>query len=424
VRVLSKAKVKRKREKGYLAPLSSLRSLTQGGSLLRSCFASCVFPFAFLLFTFSFPALPEAAQQTADPSVSPADRWTHFRGSQLLTGVSASRLPEKLAVAWTYEAGESIESSAAIVDGSVYVGTQAGELLALELATGKLQWKYKTTAGIAESSPAVEGGLVYIGDSAGVVHAVDAHTGKGAWTFKTESEIKSSPVVIDGKVLIGSYDQHLYALEAKTGKLLWKLEAAGPVHSTAGVLDGTAFVSGCDGQLRGVRISDGKQLLHVDAGAYTGASPALEAGSNSAASRRAAYFGTFENEVLGVDLSAQKPAWRYEHPERRFPFYSSAALFEGKIILGGRDKLVHALDARTGMSLWTFATRARVDSSPAISAGRVYVGSNDGRLYVLDVNTGKKLSEFEAGAPLSASPAIASGYLVIGSQDGVLYALK
>ena len=369
--------------------------------------------------------LAQAPPSSSDLATSPADRWTHFRGSQLLTGVSASRLPEKLTVAWTYEAGESIESSAAIVDGVVYVGTQAGELLALELATGKLQWKYKATSGIGESSPAVASGLVYIGDSAGVLHAVDARTGKGAWTFKTESEIKSSPVVIDGKVLIGSYDQHLYALDAGSGKLLWKLEAAGPVHSTAGVLDGTAYVSGCDGQLRGVRIGDGKQLLHVDAGAYTGASPALESSSSPAMpGRRFAYFGTFENEVLGVDLAAQKAAWRYEHPERKFPFYSSAALFEGKIILGGRDKLVHALDARTGKSLWTFTTRARVDSSPAISAGRVYVGSNDGKLYVLDVNTGKKLSEFEAGAPLSASPAIASGYLVIGSQDGVLYALK
>lgn len=365
--------------------------------------------------------LAQAPQQPVESlTVSPADQWSHFRGSQFLTGVSAGSLPEKLSVAWTYETGESIESSAAIVEGSVYFGSQAGELIALELATGKLRWKYATKSGVGESSPTVAGGLVYVGDLSGVVHAVDARTGKGVWTFKTEMEIKASPVVIDGKVLIGSYDEHLYALNARSGALVWKVQAQGPVHSTAGVLDGIAYVSGCDAQLRGVRVSDGKQVLKVDAGAYTGASPALE----RSGARRFAYFGTFENEVLGVDLAAQKTAWHYQHPERKFPYYSSAALADGVVVLGGRDKMVHALDGRTGKALWTFTTRARVDSSPAIASGRVYVGSNDGKLYVLDLKTGAKLWEFEAGAPLSASPAIASGYLVIGSQDGVLYALR
>lgn len=373
------------------------------------------------LVTFSAGGWAQAEQAPADSNtVSPSNQWSHFRGSGYLTGVSASPLPEKLTVAWTYEAGESIESSAAIVDGTVYVGTQAGELLALELATGKLRWKYQTKGAIGESSPAVADGVVYIGDLSGVVHAVEASTGKGVWTFTAESEIKASPIVVDSKVLIGSYDEHLYALNGKTGALEWKLQAQGPVHSTAGVLDGVAYVSGCDGQLRGARVRDGKQLLQVDAGAYTGASPAIE----RQGARRMAYFGTFENEVLGVKLAAQSVAWRYQHPERKFPFYSSAALAEGIAVLGGRDKIVHALDVRTGKALWTFATRARVDSSPAISSGRVYIGSNDGKLYVLDLKTGKKLSEFEAGAPLSASPAIASGYLVIGSQDGVLFALK
>jgi outer membrane protein assembly factor BamB len=84
--------------------------------------------------------------------------------------------------------------------------------------------------------------------------------------------------------------------------------------------------------------------------------------------------------------------------------------------------MVHALDATTGHALWTFTTRARVDSSPAAADGRVYIGSNDGRLYVLDLESGEKLWEFDAGAPLSTSPAIAEGRIVIGSQDGLLFA--
>src|SRR5688500_8759750 len=131
------------------------------------------------------------------PAGAPADRWPQFRGSPALLGTSPAALPDKLKVLWTYEAGEAIESSAAIADGVVYVGAQPGELHAVGLADGKLRWKYKASPeGIGESSPAVAGGLVYFGDLGSMVHAVDAATGKAAWTFKTGGEIKSSPVVV------------------------------------------------------------------------------------------------------------------------------------------------------------------------------------------------------------------------------------
>ena len=56
---------------------------------------------------------------------------------------------------WTFEAGDAVESSAAIAGGVAYVGSQKGELLALDLATGKPRWRYKTVEGVGESSPAV-----------------------------------------------------------------------------------------------------------------------------------------------------------------------------------------------------------------------------------------------------------------------------
>ena len=127
------------------------------------------------------------------------------------------------------------------------------------------------------------------------------------------------------------------------------------------------------------------------------------------------------NEVIGLAISSQEIIWRYEHPQRHFPFYSSALNIDGKVIIGGRDRIVHAIDEKSGETIWTFTTRARIDSSPASANGRVYIGSGDGRLYVLALNTGEKLWEFDAGAPLSASPAIAEGKIIIGSQDGVLY---
>ncbi|HKG47427.1 MAG TPA: PQQ-binding-like beta-propeller repeat protein [Pyrinomonadaceae bacterium] len=343
---------------------------------------------------------------------TPANNWAQFRGNHSLTGVSQSNVPTSLKQLWTYEAGESIESSAAIIGGTVFVGSQKGELVALSLDNGSVYWKFSTGSPIGESSPAYGSGVVYIGDLGGWLNAINAVDGRKLWAFKTNGEIKSSPVVVGDNVLIGSYDEQLYCLSARDGSVRWKFKTNGPVHSTPGISDGMAFIAGCDELFRAIRISDGKEVFSVSSDAYTGASPALRGGS--------AFYGTFDNEVLGVNLAERKISWRYEHPQRKFPFYSSAAVTSTHVVLGGRDKMVHGLTL-AGKPAWTFATRARVESSPAIAGGRVFVGSNDGRFYVLSASDGAKLWEFNAGAPLSASPAIANGRIVIGSQDGRLY---
>jgi len=343
---------------------------------------------------------------------APADNWAQFRGNHSLTGVSQSNVPTSLKQLWTYEAGDSIESSAAIVGGTVFVGSQKGELVALSLEKGSVYWKFDTGNPIGESSPAYGNGVVYIGDLGGWLNAINASDGKKLWAFKANSEIKSSPVVVGDSVLIGSYDANLYCLSTRDGSVRWKVKTNGYVHATPGIADGMAFITGCDELFRAIRISDGKEVFNISSEAYTGASPALRDGS--------AFYGTFNNEVLQVNLKERKIVWRYEHPQRKFPFYSSAAVTSTRVVVGGRDKMVHGLTL-DGKEAWTFATRARVESSPAIAGGRVFVGSNDGRFYVLGLNDGAKLWEFNAGAPLSASPAIANGRIVIGSQDGRLY---
>ena len=106
--------------------------------------------------------------------------------------------------------------------------------------------------------------------------------------------------------------------------------------------------------------------------------------------------------------------WRYHNADRGFPFYSSAVVVDGRVIVGGRDKAVHAIEAANGKGLWMFATSARVDSSPAVAGGRVYVASNDGHRYVLDAATGQEQWEFDTGAAVTGSPALAAGRVVVG----------
>ena len=288
--------------------------------------------------------------QAPKPGAAPPDAWTQFRGSPSLTGTTSATLPAALKLLWTYDAGDGIESSAAIADGVVYVGARTGELHAVSLADGTVKWKYKASAdGIGESSPAVAGGLVYVGDLSGVVHAVEAATGKAAWTFKTGGEVKSSPVVAGDRILIGSYDSSLYALGAKDGKLLWKTPTEGYVHATPAVVDGVAYITGCDEILRGIRITDGKEVLKLSSGAYTGASPAdcrwprlLRHVRQRGARRRS----QGAEDALAIQASGpQLSVLLVRRPSGQH------------IVVGGRDKLVHAIDRQSGKAAWTFTTR-------------------------------------------------------------------
>jgi outer membrane protein assembly factor BamB len=187
------------------------------------------------------------------------------------------------------------------------------------------------------------------------------------------------------------------------------------VHATAAVANGLAYISGCDGILRAIRVTNGSEAYVVEIGSYTGASPALEG--------QMAYVGTFNNEVFGLNLQTRRSVWKYEHPERKFPFYSTAAVSGGRIYVGGRDKMLHALDAKTGKAAWTFLTKARVDSSPVIADGRVIFGSNDGNVYFVDAVTGKQTYQFTAGAAVSSSPALSGDKVIVSAQDGKIYCL-
>ena len=369
------------------------------------------------------PALT-AAFLAAGPA---AADWAVFRGDAALTGTADDPLPANLQPAWTFEAGAGIESTAAVVDGVVYVGSLDENLYALDLATGKERFRFQAK-GEVKSSPSVRDGVVYFGDEGGFFHAVDAKTGKALWSFETDGGVTSSASFFprgsdggkDGKggtgVLFGSYDGFLYALDAKTGEELWELETDGYVHATPAIADGRTYVAGCDTYFRAVSLADGSEVGKVSLEGYAAASPAILGDR--------AYVGTFENQFHAVDLKAMKLAWTFEDPERKFPFYASAAASSKAVVIGGRDKMVRALDPKTGKELWSHATRARVDASPVIAGDRVIAGSKSGVLYVLGLADGKVLWEFDTGSALIASPAVADGHLVIGTEDGLLYAFR
>ncbi|MDE0469364.1 MAG: PQQ-binding-like beta-propeller repeat protein [Candidatus Poribacteria bacterium] len=348
--------------------------------------------------------------------------WTSFRGNPQLTGVADSQLPENPQLLWTFQAGDMIESTAAVVNGTVYIGALDGIFYALDAQTGEKQWTYQTNSSI-KASAAIHNGVAYFGDGEGVFHAVDINTHEMKWQFRTEGEIISSANFAGDRVLFGSYDGFLYCLNRENGELIWKFETEGYVHGTPGVwtkidsdsgnAENFVIVTGCDSYLRVINIDDGMQTQQVELGAYVGASAAIL--------QDRVYCGTYGTEILSVALDTGEIKWRYRHPKRRFPFFASAALTEDSVIIGGRDKMVHALSPETGESLWTYTAKSRIESSAVIVDTRVFLGTTRGLIIGLDIKTGELVWEFATGSSIVASPSVSNGKIYIGTEDGILY---
>jgi hypothetical protein len=110
---------------------------------------------------------------------------------------------------------------------------------------GKLRWRY-LTGDVVESSPAVVNGVVYVGSGDDYVYALNASNGTLRWRYLTGNSVYSSPKVVNGVVYVGSYDDYVYALNASNGTLRWRYLTGNTVYSSPKVVNGVVYVGSFD----------------------------------------------------------------------------------------------------------------------------------------------------------------------------------
>jgi len=356
--------------------------------------------------------VPANSSQTAAPA--PAS-WPVFRGNPALTGVASDTLPQKPALLWTFKTGGPVKSSAVIGEGKIFIGSDDGNLYALNFADGKRVWAFKADSAV-EAPPLLAGHSVFVGSVEGWFYALDAAAGDLLWKVQTGDKILASANVVprgDGpaRILFGSYDFKLRCLEAEKGATNWFFESGYYINGACAVADGRAVFGGCDAMLHVLQLDDGKEVSQIEAGAYIGASVAL-AGNR-------AYFGDYEGEFRCVDLARTNTVWHFHDQDA--PFLSSAAVTEDRVVFGGDDKTLHCLNRADGKSLWSFPVQGTIQSSPVVAGDKVVFGSEDGRVYLLSLLDGRQLWYFDTGQPVTSSPAVAGNRIVIGCDDGNVY---
>lgn len=230
-------------------------------SLRRSLLLLTICVVSFLQLRAQVVQWPLAGQGAANLRSQPAESF--------LGAGNASTLVPK----WIFTTGGDVSATPTVSATAVFVPDWAGNLFAINLATGQTLWShlisdYDGSAGaVTRVSPALYNNTLIIGDSeqTGSAHnganviAIDQQTGALLWITQIESHpaaiITGSPVVVGNVVYEGvssaeeglaeeqgyaccTFRGSIVALNAHTGKILWKQYTVPDNHGVSGKYSG------------------------------------------------------------------------------------------------------------------------------------------------------------------------------------------
>lgn len=114
-------------------------------------------------------------------------------------------------------------------------------------------------------------------------------------------------------------------------------------------------------------------------------------------------------------------AWEKSYTE---PVTSSPLIVGDKVIFGGRDGRLYALDKRDGELIWRYVAEDGIGASPDFSNDRVIAADYRGNVFAVGLDNGKRLWNNKLPQKVIASPVVAGGEVLVGCYDGKAYALS
>ena len=290
-------------------------------------------------------------------------------------------------------------SGGAISDGTLFVGSKEGKLVAVNLADESRQWteplkevKQGGGFGCAPSmagggcgagasgvaiygTPSVSGDLVYIGGYNGKFYSYNPSSLQMEEDYPPEGNLEpivGGSVVAQGKVYFGGSDGKVYALDANKLSLQWEFQTGDKIWSTPVVIDDTLFI------------------------------------------------GSFDKKLYALNAADGSLKWEFETGGAIF---STPLVHDGTVYIGSFDRHLYAVNAADGSLRWKFMGENWFWAKPVIYDNTIYAGCLDGKVYVLKADTGEKITELDLESPVASSPVVVNGSIIFASREGVVYTI-
>jgi outer membrane protein assembly factor BamB len=344
-----------------------------------------------------------------------------------------------------------------VYNGTVYVGTLDGRVVAVNSSTGTPEWAYSiapttTSGGLScgqtsiptaiYGTPVVDIDMVYVGTYSGQVLALNMLARSQNLTFPQQrygewqwncpiDNAKSNAIVAElllgtDSIYVSSSNGRVYSLDKEFGDLNWESEVLDKEHRklwTSPVIQGgTLYISTYDGHIYSLS-SETKNLLGWSFESEAGftASPVIY--------EDAVYVGSFDRYLYAVNVSSDTPMWIFPQDEPAGNwFWASPVIQDGIVYAGCLDGFLYAIEARTGVRIWEFDAGSPIVSSPVVVDNMLIVVDESGTLYVFDLNTelgdeAVPLKTVSIDAAVRSSFCAEGGLIYIRGDDNQLYAV-
>ena len=261
------------------------------------------------------------------------------------------------------------------------------------LMTGAIKWSHRIIEPFNYTDwlypyPSLSGNLVYIAPGDGGLYALDAVTGSLRWQHHLPvGSYGQAPLVYRGVVCVGSPDAYVYALDVVTGEFRWRFG-----NGSWSQVFGIGELQAAKGRIyaKGTN-SNSLYALDPQTGEILGVSTFALPCTNGVA-----YTGSAGGSLSAREIATSRLLWtrRLNHADWLSPTTAGNALYLGvynTIANYARTNWVGrvmALQASTGMPIWSYGTRESYFSAPVIVAESVYVTS-EYNLYSLNATTGE-----------------------------------
>jgi len=315
-----------------------------------------------------------------------------------------------------------------ITDQRVYAAGHKGEVVALDLANGRLLWRAKTGAplsGGTASSP----GVVVVGASDGQLFAFDPANGHSRWKVRLSGEVLAPAAISPRLVAVRTVDGKLHALSPQDGHELWASEQPVPRLSLRGtaspVIAGELVLCGFDnGKVVAVNAADGSLQWEATVTPPHGRTELErldDIDSPVRVSGRDVYAVGFQGKVAMLALDTGQVWWSHEDSS-----YRGVTLDEDTLYLADADGVVAALKARTGAEVWRQNVLLHRGLSPiAVMDETIVVGDFQGYLHWLDKASGALAARVGSGsARISTQPLVVGDIVVVANDRGQINAYR
>jgi outer membrane protein assembly factor BamB len=320
--------------------------------------------------------------------------------------------------------------SLAVDDGRVYAAGHKGEVIAFELASGRVAWRSHLKAPLSGGT-AVGNGMVLVGTSDGQLFALDAASGKSRWSVRVNGEVLSPAAISERLIALRTVDGKLHALAPADGHELWVQQQPVPRLSLRGtaspVIAGDLVLCGFDnGKVLAVNAGDGSVQWEATITPPHGRTELERLVDIDTAVRVAGqdvYTVGFQGKVAMLAVDTGQVWWSHDASS-----YHSLTLDGDTIYMATADGEIAAMRTKTGAELWrqkALLHRGLTEPAALDEDNALVVGDFQGYVHFLDKATGALAARVSSGkARVSATPLVVGHMVLIVNDRGQISAFR